>query len=622
MLRSLPHHCYPAPAAPHQRQRAPAASVASATLARPRHQQFQRHFCARSIRSSSSTIIIKNKRADRGATPHAAHTLSGISLGTRHLATRQVGTRQLGTSATRHTAVRHLHSFGICTRHSARRHSANRKLGTSATRHTAIRHLHSALEVAVVAVAVADVAVRPPSRLGGSLVSFPPATPGALLRSLSPPATSLPQQLAIGQHQSATRQSTITPVRLPACSINKPASALLAPMRLTLSRCSQSHRPGVSPARPAHMRLPEPISVGTCRHQRRLRPAALVSLTTTNVLASTAAGGRARFARLSPPHDTTTCPASAVPHQRSRPTVHRNFRCHRTAGTRAAFHASAAPAALLAASAAGVLAASILATADQLACSSIDSARTASTASHRCLRPPRHRASQRRHSRQPRVIGDQRTPNSVSLTYQRISVSAYLRHISVSAYQRINVSASQHRRPTVCVAASTSQRQSRSVRVAISASQRQRCSVSVAISASQCQRRSVSVAVSASQCQRRSVSVAISALLATPDTPRLTLCPQVGRAAAASFPPRPARPLSASNFDCASALVDVHTGTPARALPRAPALTRLLVHMRPVGSGSRRRLRGRSRRGSRRRISVSAYQRTSVSAYQPSAICH
>ena len=44
--------------------------------------------------------------------------------------------------------------------------------------------------------------------------------------------------------------------------------------------------------------------------------------------------------------------------------------------------------------------------------------------------------------------------------------------------------------------------------------------------------------------------------------------------------------------------------------------------MRPVGSGSRRRLRGRSRRGSRRRISVSAYQRTSVSAYQPSAICH
>ena len=81
------------------------------------------------------------------------------------------------------------------------------------------------------------------------------------------------------------------------------------------------------------MCLPAPISVGMRRHRRHFLTAAPAGSTTPIALSSIAEGGRARFA--APPPRTTRQPAlpPLAPHRRSRPSQHRNVRCHRTAGT-------------------------------------------------------------------------------------------------------------------------------------------------------------------------------------------------------------------------------------------------------------------------------------------------
>jgi hypothetical protein len=107
---------------------------------------------------------------------------------------------------------------------------------------------------------------------------------------------------------SARRQAILLARLLTGAS--SPAHQLLSLLSLTSALQEQ---PAVARPRRA------PIAVGIQRHRRHLHPAALAVHTTTIALSSTAAGGRARFACPTPPHDTITRSASAAPRQCSLP---------------------------------------------------------------------------------------------------------------------------------------------------------------------------------------------------------------------------------------------------------------------------------------------------------------
>jgi len=94
---------------------------------------------------------------------------------------------------------------------------------------------------------------------------------------------------------SARRQAILLARLLTGAS--SPAHQLLSLLSLTSALQEQ---PAVARPRRA------PIAVGIQRHRRHLHPAALAVHTTTIALSSTAAGGRARFACPTPPHDTIT----------------------------------------------------------------------------------------------------------------------------------------------------------------------------------------------------------------------------------------------------------------------------------------------------------------------------
>ena len=123
------------------------------------------------------------------------------------------------------------------------------------------------------------------------------------LGTAAPPATSLPPTRPTPP-QIATFHAILAPVRLSDRSRRFPALFRTPPSNPAHKRLSFLSLTSALQEQPAVARPRRaPIAVGMQRHRRHLHTAALAVHTTTIALSSIAAGGRARFACPTPPHD-------------------------------------------------------------------------------------------------------------------------------------------------------------------------------------------------------------------------------------------------------------------------------------------------------------------------------